>query len=103
MLRIEMLASFESVPVVGEVILLLRKVGQENLITIGDSNFVVLIFVGCFAGGFKNILCALLVARLGIPQRGHFHVRTHIHVIGFHGMHGVGAAVSTHSRQFTHF
>ena len=103
MLRVKTLASLESIPVVGEVILLLRKIGQENFITVGHSNSVVLISVGRFAGSLHHFLGPIFIAGPGVPQRGHFHVRAHVHVMGFHGMHGVCAAVGNHSRQLAHF
>jgi hypothetical protein len=41
--------------------------------------------------------------RFEIAQRGHLHVRTHIHVMAFHGLHGVRAAVVAHPRHVVHF
>src|SRR5713101_6646114 len=47
---------FESVLVVGEVIVLLRNVGQEDLEAIVDSGLVVLIFFSDFAGGGDDLI-----------------------------------------------
>jgi hypothetical protein len=56
-----------------------------------QRNVIVDIFFGCFVGFLDYALSPLSIARLGLADIGHFHVRSHIHV-AFHGIHGVGTS-----------
>jgi hypothetical protein len=53
-------------------------------------------------GSFENLIRLFLIAGLQIAQRGHLHVRAHIHVAVLHGMHGVSAAVVAHGGHVVH-
>ncbi|MGA2220016.1 MAG: hypothetical protein ABSG51_18160 [Terracidiphilus sp.] len=102
MIGIEVPACFESVTVVRKVVLLLGMVGHENLVPVGQRDFVVYVFVCGFAGSYDNLVGFLLIARLEITQRGHLHVRAHVHVAAFHGLHSMSAAVVAHPRHVAH-
>jgi len=45
----------------------------------------------------RNLISLLLIPWLDRPQSGYFHVRSHAHVMGLHGIHGHGAAASGHA------
>ena len=98
-----MAARFESVPVVCEVVLLLRPVGHKNLEAIGEGNFVVHVFLCDFAGSDDYLVGFFLIAWLEIAQRGHLHVRAHIHMMALHGLHGVSASIVAHPGHVVHF
>src|SRR5277367_1775342 len=92
MCGIEMCCSLESVPIIGEVVLLLRNIGHEDSVAVRQCNFVVRIFIGGGACSFDDRGSALGIAGLGIAHRCHLHMCTHVHVMVFHGLHGAGAA-----------
>src|SRR5262249_51167087 len=78
----------EAVPVVREVILRLREVGQEGLVSVGDSQPIVLVPLDRWAQGLQDRLRAGAVfGRLG-PRRSHSHVWPWVVVPGRHRMHG---------------
>src|SRR5580693_506027 len=103
MIGIEALTRFEGVPVVCKVVLLLHSVRHENLVAVGQSDFVVHVFFRELASSYDHLVGLFLIAWLQIAQRSHLHVRTHIHVPAFHGLHGVSAAVVAHPRHVAHF
>ena len=97
MVGIEVGMRFESVLVVGEVVLLLRPFGHKNLEAIGQGKPVVRVFFRDLAGSRHHLAGFFLIARLERAQRGHLHVRAHIQVMALHGLHGVRTAVEAHA------
>jgi hypothetical protein len=79
MVGIETQRGFEAIAVIGEVMLLLRKVRQKNLKTIGQRGFVVQVFPGHLAGSSDDCGGTLGVAGLGMAQPGHLPMRAHVH------------------------
>src|SRR5215468_163966 len=64
MLGIETKCRLESVAVVGEVILLLRKIGQKNLEAVVERRMVILILLGNSTGGLDDAHSFFVVAGL---------------------------------------
>jgi len=64
MIRIEVGTRFEAVPVICEVVLLLRPVGHKNFEAIGQGNFVVRVFLRSLAGCCDHGVGFFLIARL---------------------------------------
>ena len=80
--------SSECVAVIREVILLLRNLRMEDFEITVERGVIVLVLFHHGARGNHNFLRPLGVAGLRGPQRRHFHVRPHVHVMAFHRMHG---------------
>ena len=102
MIGIELDRRLKSIAVIGEVVLLLRQVGEKNLVAVGQRDFVVSVLLSRLARGSHNLIGLLLVARLQIAQGRHLHMRPHVHTAAGHGQHGVGAAIVIHPRQVRH-
>ena len=98
MLRVEPQLRLDGVTAAGEVIDLLRNVGEEDLEAVGQRDVVVLLFFCRLTRRVRNRLRAGGIPRLGLAQGGHLHVRAHVHM-AFHGVHHVsgGFAAFLHS------
>ena len=66
---------------------------MENFEMLIERDVVILVLLHHATGYFHDLLGLLGIARLRSAERGHMHVRTHVHVMAFHGMHGVHAGV----------
>lgn len=86
MLGVEGEAGFERVPVVREMVVRLRHFGMEDFEAVGERHFVVLVFFDGAAQRRDECGGALIVRGIRRAQRGHEHVRVHVHVMAGHGV-----------------
>jgi len=97
MLRVEPQLRFDGVTAAGEVIDLLRNVGEENLEAVGERAAVVLVFFRDLTRRVRDLLRTRGIPRLGLTQRSHLHVRAHVHV-AFHRVHHVSGGFAAFVR-----
>jgi hypothetical protein len=58
--------------------------GKKILVTVGEGDFVIHVFLGGVSSGLRHIVGLLLLAGLHRAKLGHLHVRAHVHVAALH-------------------
>src|SRR3982074_3815417 len=71
----------DGILVIGEVVHLLRDIGQEDFEAFIERNFVVAIFLKRRTRLLYNLLRLGGIPRAGLPQLGHMHVCGHVLVL----------------------
>ena len=88
MLGIEAKARLKSIPAVREVILGLRDIGQEDLVSIFQRDMVVLVAFHRLSRTVHDLLRSLVISGLQRARVRHGHMRPALHVMCVHRRRG---------------